>query len=356
MQTAQRRPLPGVIGRLQAAPYRFEFAQAVRILLIWLRRNGIPYDRAFRDFLRFQNGLSLGFPASEIQSLIIEAKGASDDATPLAPKDLAHLRITPAFIGLLGATGTLPLHYTEQIAADEHRGNDGAARAYLDLISQRFMALFAQAWGKYRIEHSLDVRGHDEFRPLLVALGGSRVGAWRARRDSWASLRSDIAAFYVGLLRQRPVSVGALHQVLAGYFGVPIAIEQFAGGWHGIAEDRQCMMGGQNATLGYSGALGVRSWRHDLRVVLRIGPLDKGRFESFLPGAPAAIALEKLLALVGIVGLQYVANVSLKPEQVGPLVLVGGSGAGRQLGWDTCMGAPPAGKPQADVRYLLRPS
>lgn len=355
MQTPQRRPLPGVIGRLNDAPYRFQFVQAVRLVLVWLRQNGVPPERALRDLLRFQNGLSLGFPASEIAALAFEARAGLEVAAPMAPQDIARICITPAVIGLLGASGTLPLHYTEQIAAYEHQAQDKSARGWFDMLGQRFVALFAQAWGKYRMEHSLDVFGRDQFRPLVVALGG-RAGAWRASRQSPEGRGDDVAAFYLGLLRQHPVSVTALRQVLTGFFGVPIAIEQFVGGWDEIADNRQCKMGGENATLGHSGALGVRNWRHDLRVTLRIGPLDKPEFDDFLPGAPGSVAMAKLLAMVGVAGLQYAVQVVLKPELVGPLVLAGGTAIGRQLGWDTRMGEAMTQDERAGVRYLLRPT
>jgi type VI secretion system protein ImpH len=345
MQTQERRPVPGVIARLEAAPWRFQFMQAVRLLLIWLRQSGMPPERALRDLLRFENSLSLGFPASEIRSLSIEA--ASDGA-------VTQIRLTPAFMGLLGASGTLPLHYTERIAAYAHTEQDDAARAWVDLFSDRAVSLFFQAWGKHRHEHAIDVDGEDRFRPMLLALGARPVPPSRPDANRPA-LHADLMAFYVGLLRQRPISATALACILPDYFGVPIAVEQFTGGWNEIADSRQCRMGGANATLGHSGALGVRTWRHDLRVTLRIGPLGKADFERFLPDAPGAGALEAMLTMVGIAGLQYVAHVMLRPEDVAPLDLAGGTKPGKRVGWDTRLGI--AGKPvPADVRYLLRPS
>ena len=47
MPTPQRQPVPGVIGRLAAAPNRFQFVQAVRVLLVWLRRAGIRVRQQF---------------------------------------------------------------------------------------------------------------------------------------------------------------------------------------------------------------------------------------------------------------------------------------------------------------------
>lgn len=355
MQTKERRPLPGVTARLQATPYRFQFMQAVRLLLISLRRAGVPPERALREILRFQNSLSLSFPASEIEALLTEPVSEESGAWRPDTLNIAHVWITPAFIGLLGANGTLPLCYTEQIAAYEHAEHDRSARAYLDMFSHRIVSLFFNAWGKYRVEHSIDVHGKDEFRPLLLALTGVHASAWRADAVRQAGLDGDVAAFYAGLLRQRPISVTTLRCILPDYFGVPITIEQFTGAWDDIADDRQCKMGGSNATLGYSGALGVRRWRHDLRVTLRIGPLSKKDFERFLPKAPGAQTLEAMLAMVGVAGLQYLAHVILKPEEVEPLALVGGTEQGIRLGWDARIGTAAPDQP-TDVRYLLRPA
>ena len=347
MPAPQRRPVPGVIARLEAAPYRFQFMQALRLLLIWLRREGVPPERALRHILRFRNSLSLTFPASEIESLRIDP--AAD--TP-KPSTVTGIQVTPAFMGLLGANGTLPLHYTEWIAAHEYAERDESIRACLDLFSDRAVGLFFKAWTKYRPEHAIDIEGDDPYRPLLLSLGARPAAQPRAHTDDLAP-RADAMVFYIGLLRQRPMSAAALSCILPDYFGVPIAIEQFVGGWDDIADNRQCRMGGQNATLGHSGALGVRAWRHDLGVTLHIGPLDKADFERFLPGTAGARALESLLALVGILGLRYTAHVMLRPEDVAPLDLVGGAKPGKRIGFDARLGV--SGK-TADVRYLLRPS
>jgi len=273
-----------VIARLEAAPYRFQFMQALRLLLIWLRRDGVPPERALRHVLRFRNSLSLTFPASEIESLSIDPA-----ADTLKPGTVTGIQLTPAFIGLLGANGTLPLHYTEWIAAHEYAERDESIRACLDLFSDRAVGLFFRAWAKYRPEHAIDVDGEDAYRPLLLSLGARHAAPPRAQTDD-LDPRADVMVFYIGLLRQRPMSSAALTCILPDYFGVPIAIEQFVGGWDDIADNRQCRMGGDNATLGHSGALGVRAWRNDLGVTLHIGPLDKTDFERFLPGTAGARA------------------------------------------------------------------
>ena len=348
MPAPQRRPVPGVIARLEAVPYRFQFMQAVRLLLIWLRREGIPPERALRHIVRFRNSLSLAFPASEIESFSIDR---ADGASPTACA-VTTIQVTPAFMGLLGANGTLPPHYTEWVAAHEHAEQDESVRACFDLFSDRTVGLFFKAWTKYRPEHAIDIHGEDPFRPLVLSLGARHATAPSPEINK-DSLHANVMAFYVGLLRQRPVSAAALGCILPDYFGVPIAIEQFVGGWDGIDDIRQCRMGGTNAMLGHSGALGVRAWRHDLGVTLHIGPLGKADFERFLPGTAGARALEAMLALVGIPGLRYVAHVTLRADDVEPLDLAGGAKPGKRIGWDARLGV--ANK-AADVRYLLQPS
>lgn len=347
MPAPQRRPVPGVIARLEAAPYRFQFMQALRLLLIWLRREGVPPERALRHILRFRNSLSLTFPASEIESLSIDLA-----ADAPKPGTVTSIQLTPAFMGLLGVNGTLPLHYTEWIATHEYAERDESIRACLDLFSDRSISLFFRAWTKYRPEHAIDVDGEDPYRPLLLSLGAGPAAQPRAQTGD-VDPHADAMVFYIGLLRQRPMSAAALGCILPDYFGVPIVIEQFVGGWDDIADNRQCRMGGENATLGHSGALGVRAWRHDLGVTLHIGPLCKADFERFLPGTAGARALETILELVGIPALRYTAHVMLRPEDVAALDLVGGAKPGKRIGFDARLGV--SGK-TADVRYLLRPS
>ena len=44
MPTTKRRRHTSVIERLLAQPYRFELIQTMRMLDLWLRRNGVAHD------------------------------------------------------------------------------------------------------------------------------------------------------------------------------------------------------------------------------------------------------------------------------------------------------------------------
>jgi type VI secretion system protein ImpH len=155
-----------LIARLLAEPQRFEFVQAVRLLLLALDERGIPERRALARHLRFANSLKLAFPPSQLEAVAPDANG---------------YRLTPAFMSLLGAHGALPLHVTERILALPADGGEAdAARAFLDMFSTRMVALWYRAWQKYRVEH-LGAGPRDAFLPMLLALAGvPAAGAFAA--------------------------------------------------------------------------------------------------------------------------------------------------------------------------------
>ena len=116
MQATQRRFEPSVIERLFAAPHRFQFFQAVRMIELWFKRNGVPHERAVSDFLRFANRTVLGFPASEIEGIETyppredETVSVADMAKALRSGQMKYVRLTPTFMGFLGGSGSLPAH------------------------------------------------------------------------------------------------------------------------------------------------------------------------------------------------------------------------------------------------------
>lgn len=336
MQTAQRHGRAGVIDSLIAAPHRFQCAQAVRLLLRWLRHHGVSHQQAFEHVLRFDNSLALGFPASEIECLRWDAAGDGETSAPV-PR---HIRVTPAFIGLLGGRGALPLHDTQRLAALPAGEAADGARAFYDFVSNRMMALFCQAWGKYRLEYTLDTQGRDGQLPLLLALSG----AGNAVPAAW----QHMAAHYAALMRSRPVSAATIGQLLGGHFGVGVTVEQFSGSWDYLPARHRSILARTSPRLGLSAVLGVRQWRRDRQARLNIGPLDRATLETFLPNGKAAAALARVLAMLGAPGLRYEVRLVLGAACIAPMVL-----GTRRLGWDTFIPGPGGIVDRPEVRYLL---
>ncbi|MCS0592531.1 type VI secretion system baseplate subunit TssG [Massilia norwichensis] len=343
MQTTQRQHAALLIEPLLAAPYRYRFAQLLNILVRMLRRQGIPYNQAFGQVLRFRNSLSLAFPASEIEGMQV---GATDDGTP-------RIHITPTFIGLLGASGTLPLHDTERAASKANLGADESWKPFVDLFSNRVIGLFYEAWGKYRVEHGLDTRGRDDLLPLLSALGGVRPASFGPNRP-YTSIPVEVAGYYAGLLRTRPIAAATVERVLGEYFGVPVRVEEFVGAWDAIPEKIRSTLGVTEPTLGYGAALGARAWRNDLRVRLHIGPLDEETAKSFLPNGRSHAALQEMVSLFAVPSVQYEVRLLLDKPCLKPLTLATRGPDRKRLGLNSFLTVSAGKASRADIRSVLR--
>lgn len=337
MQTEKRQSASGVIRQLLDEPAPFQFRQALRLLLVWLRARGVSYEEAFKHVLRFQNSVSLGFPPSEIEALRADLS---------APE---HVAMTPAFIGLLGANGTLPFHYSERIGAQQLHEKDDSARAFLDILSNRMIGLFYEAWGKYRLESKVDTQGVDPLRGLLMQLGGFK-GADYARRDRD---ENEVLACYASAFRSRPTSAFTVAAVLSEHFCVPVRIEQFVGSWDYLGKHQRTVLGRCAPTLGLGATLGQRLWRCDRRLRLHIGPLNKAELDRFLPRGEAATALATMLRHFGIADLEIEVRLVLKPACIRPIALSARRPEAMRLGWDSFLTTVQGRAARGDVGYLL---
>lgn len=340
MPATHGREDQSVIAQLLREPQRFEFFQAVRLAVQWFGEQGVPPEQALVQRLRFRNSLSLAFPASQVEALEFDA-GADDEG--------GQLRMTPTFMGFLGAHGALPAHYTERILAWQSVEQDQAPRAFLDMLSNRMLALFYEAWRKYRVEHAIG-DGRDAFLPLLLSLAGFAQGSELQNGDG---VRDEAVALYAGVLQQRPVSSLVLGRVLSSYLGVPLKVEETVEYWDVMAPGEQTSLGGPNAALGDTALLGERSWRPDLRVRLSIGPLERAAYERFLPERSAAVALRKMLSLFGEQTLVYEVALILQGKEVRPATLSGA--AGTRLGLHSFLVDGEVSGDRTDMRYDIRP-
>ena len=341
MQAKKRHAISGVIAHLMAEPWRYQFMQAVGLLLRWLRQHGVPPEQALDNVLRFRNSLSLGFPASQLERL--------------SQQDDGRIAITPAFIGLLGNSGALPLHYTQGIASSQAATRDDGAAAFLEIFSHRMVTLFYQACGKYRLEHRLATEARDDQLPMLLALAGvATPGGHATAACGAANAAASAAAWYAGLLRNRPASAHAIVKVLADHCRVPMVLEQFAGAWDYLPHDRLSRLGSANFVLGFGATVGLRLWRHDQCVRLHVGPVDEAALQRFLPHGAGAQALAQMLALFGAPGLQVEIRLVLSAPCISKLVLTSNPARQRRLGWSTFLPGRQGQVRGAEVRYLLR--
>lgn len=341
MPRTQRRRHASVIQQLLDAPQRFECFQALRLLLAWLAEHGIDEHTALAKRVRFDNSVSLRFPASQVEALTTDGIADADALLQaLLSGQLPHIHLTPTFMGLLGCQGSLPSHYSERIAAHHYSERDTSARAFLDLFSSRAVALFYQAWQKYRIEQA----GHSgDFLSRLLDVAACQPGQGH---DEAA------AGLYSGLLQQCNISSIVMARILADHFGVPCHIDEATGAMDVLAPREQTALGMANAVLGRRATVGERCRRPDLAVRLRLGPLTAEQHASFLPRAPASEALRHMLMLFGQPLVRYDIVLVLRASDVQGMALKADGQAG--LGRNSFLGDAATPRHRDDMHYTMQ--
>src|SRR5262249_6129600 len=134
-----------------------------------------------REVVRFRARPSLGFPASTVSQ--IRPPAARTGAEPLPPE------LVVTFLGLTGASGVLPYHYTALLLR-RVRLKDQALGDFLDLFHHRLLSLFYRAWEKYRLPFAYEwsrwdgvATGEDAVGQGLYCLVGMGTAGLRGRME-----------------------------------------------------------------------------------------------------------------------------------------------------------------------------
>jgi type VI secretion system protein ImpH len=305
---------PSLIERLRAAPERFEFARAFRILERLSRRRAASepsragdLDADPRDEAAWlRASLTMAYPTAELASL--EQTG-----------DRPTVEVT--LMGLAGPIGALPEVYTQLVIGAVRDKND-APRDFLDLFNHRALTFFARAAEKYRPPLAFERDGPGPENPIgavIYALIGLGMPSLQNRQ----AVPDAALAFYAGHYTHRPRTAGALEQVLSDYFEEPVALHQFVGRWAALPPAEQTRVGlrksysqlGVNAVAG-SRVFDVQSWFR-----LEVGPLSYEQFLAFLPGHPRLAELVALTRTYVGPALSFDVQLTLKGEEIPPLTL-----------------------------------
>jgi type VI secretion system protein ImpH len=346
MSTPSVLEAPSVLETVFADPRRFEFFQAVAILehaaagtaaIGTAAIDGVtPYLEPVgrdaeprREAVRFRAEQTRAFPGTEIAAL----NPANADGLP---------EMTVSFLGLTGASGVLPLHYTDTVIEATRRNRDKPAlRNFFDLINHRAVSLFFRAWEKYRLPaaYSLAPAGTDDpITGALLALIGFGTPGLRGRLglDDLTLLR------YAGLLSHRPRSAVGLEAMLSDDLGQPVTLEQFRGAWIPVRPEDQTRLpdadnpDGRFCRLGIDTVVGDRVWDVQGGFRLRLGPLGYRDFLDALPGGTLLPRVARLTRLYAGPDMSFDLQVILARDEVPALCLGTDHGPDApRLGWNT---------------------
>jgi type VI secretion system protein ImpH len=289
--------------------------------------------------VRFGAHNSLPFPASQIQSLTYSEQESAEDGYPAPQTPDDPPKMTVNFMGLTGPVGVLPLVYTEFIVS-RLRESDETMADFFDIFNHRMISFFYAAWEKYRFPVGYQRSRDDLFSRQLNCLLGIGTPGLEHRQQ----IDDDSLRFYTGLLALQPRSASALRDILIDYFGVPVEIEQFVGGWYVLKEQDQCCFeDGFTASeqLGIGSVVGDAIWDQQSRIRIRLGPMTMREYRAFLPDG--GIEYQPLLALIRFFlndVTDFEVQLVLRREEV-PSVLLGSEDGGLPLGWITWMKSKP---------------
>lgn len=303
-----------VIDRLLTNPKDFTFVQTVRLLeraSVFRRRskeqsiaqtqiksqnstsNAVArYSPPAKEVVRFEADHSLAFPGNEVGEI------------RLKDEDSDQWQLLLNFIGVTGAMGVMPYHYTELIL-ERAKKRDRALAHFINLFNHRTASLFYQASNKYRLPIEYERtklfkynknEDSQHTRALLSLLG---LGTDHLRNRQY--VRDESLVFYSGLLSQQAKTEVGLERLIEDYFGVPCNVEGFVGQWQDLIDDVRTRLPtrknrkGQNACLGRSTMLGKKGWFAQGKSRIKIGPLNKDEFDTFGPSTGALTALNEMV-------------------------------------------------------------
>lgn len=345
MSTTSWRKNTSVISNLTENPYNFPFQQAIRLLerssvlnqhdsKYTFNKNPVAlFSPSSTEVVRFRTNHALNFSSSEISNITVHNNS----------KNHKRWELSVNFIGLTGAQGVLPFHYTEMIL-QRFKIKDNTPSDFFDLFNHRTISLFCQASYKYNLPIEYErkklnppkVKSRDDHTQVLMSL----IGLGTNNLNNRLYVRDESLFYYSGLLSQRIKTTSGLKQIVQSYFNIPVEINEFVGQWQELIEDVRTRLpgrdipSGQNNSLGRSVMLGRKGWFAQGKINIILGPLSKEQLNIFSPGTQAIKSLNEIVQLY--IGMEYSYDFIIKVKRNDlPDKIQLSSKAQPVMGWNT---------------------
>jgi len=326
---------------IEQDPYSVHFFQAVRLLgRLYPERNPVGlFVSPASEVVRFTSVPSLSFPASEIQAFAVGVDGQP--------------ALSVNFMGLCASVGVLPHVYTEFLL-ERAREKDRGPGDFFDIFNHRMISLFYRGWQKHHFYVAFERTGagDDLITEKLLDLIGLGTESLHHRMD----IDDEACLYYSGLLSQRRPTAQGLKQLLEDYFDVPVSVHQFTGIWRRLPQNNRTFLLGSETfseQLGIGTIVGDEAFDQHGTVTIRIGPLSFDRYQEFLPGAPASVALRAWLRLYANREFDFVIRLVLRRDEVPSMSLGQHQAAAPSLGLVSWIRNRPLDRDPDEATYLL---
>lgn len=308
------------LRQAQEKPWRYGFLSLMRRFSARYA-NQPPIGRANhprQETFRLKQSPSMVFAPREIAEASLGQEGRF------------HLRLFS--LGLWGANGPLPLHYTEIARNRREASKDDTLVDFADIFHHRYLTQFYHAW---RISQSaaggLDRAQDEAFSFYVASLTGQDLSEPGVKP---LPVHARLAAS-AHLVREARNPDG-LCASLAHYFGVSFHIQEYVLHWISVAPEERTQLGkpGSPSVMGESALVGqmVPDRQHKFRLV--VGPLTLEQYLFFIPnGRDLRTLIEWIRAFTGY---EYVWEIELQlePHSAPPARM----GDDHRLGWSTWLG------------------
>ncbi len=316
---------------LAADTASMDFFELLRRLETADRRFGHAGGAA-QEPARLGQGVRLSFATSDIAEIrLADAPGAPPN-------------VSVNVIGLLGPEGPMPLHLTRWVmqrlsnrwfAGESERAmSDTAFLDFCNMLQHRAMTLYWRAWADNRAEVQVSAADGGQVTALLRALAGVGLPGTRSGKTTRAATKLRHATS----LANQPQGPDRLVRYLESVVGTRVELREFVGVWTDLPERLQSRIGSSSAVLGRTAVAGSRVFERHARAEIRIGPLSRKDFLSFLHGADAAGDLRHALDFAAGHDVAFDLRLVLAARDV-PEPRLGET----RLGWTTWLRSKPAG-------------
>ena len=354
MPSASWRKNTPVIEQVKSNPQQYSFVQLVRLLEYSCTRqySNTEYEDAVkfanqsiarysppqRECIRFFHNNNLAFAETEIKRIEV----------PLENIEIKQWHVYTAFLGLHGAQGVLPWHYS-QLVLNRIKQKDPTLEHFFNLFNHRTLSLFFQASVKYNPPIEFERRGftadgsigQDCFTQILRSL----IGLGTRGLERGLSVPDEALLFYSGLFSQQVRSSSGLQKIISSYFNVNVRIEEFLGRWQDLIDDVRSRLPdqdnpkGQNVRLGRNAMLGKRGWFAQGKIRIVLGPVNIDQFKAFAPGTTALKSLNDLVRFYVGIENDYDFKILIDWDSVPDKVRLGKDDP-PIMGWNTWLSKP----------------
>ncbi len=268
---------------------QFDFFQAIRrveTLSQELPRVGHA-QQANQEAVRIKQSPAVDFAPSTIDEIEPDSSG--------------RVVLKQRFFGLLGPSGPMPLHVTEQVRNQTRHEDDATIEQFLNLFHHRMGTLFYRAWSSSRGAVQRDRPDQDRFADYLAALSGVMANQDAAETPPTSAVTIQNRWHFTGRFASSHRNAEGLQAVVSSVVDAKTQVYSFVLRQLRLQEEdrtrltKQPTAAGRGGRLGRSVVLGRSVADRRSTIGLCIGPVKFQLFRALLPGGQLHDSIRKLI-------------------------------------------------------------